>query len=148
MVDEERRTVLATSRDDAEVVVPPDGQQNGESDPLVIRMPVDIRSASLTVIAAIALVLFLQYAQAVLIPVVLGTLIFYALDPIVDRAQKLRVPRMIGAAAVLLAVFGGIGYGVWTLRDDMLAVVEELPAAARRVRETLASERQREPGAI
>jgi predicted PurR-regulated permease PerM len=146
MVDEDRRTVLETAPADAEVVVP--AANGGNTDPLVIRMPVDIRSAALTVIAGIALVLFLQYAQAVLIPVVLGTLIFYALDPIVDRAQKLRVPRMIGAAVVLLAVFGGTGYGVWTLRDDVLAVVEELPGAARRVRATLASERRREPGAI
>jgi predicted PurR-regulated permease PerM len=146
MVDEDRRTVLEAAPADAEVVVP--AANSGNTDPLVIRMPVDIRSAALTVIAGIALVLFLQYAQAVLIPVVLGTLIFYALDPIVDRAQKLRVPRMIGAAVVLLAVFGGTGYGVWTLRDDVLAVVEELPGAARRVRATLASERRREPGAI
>jgi hypothetical protein len=142
MVDEDRRTVLEAAPADAEVVVP--AANSGNTDPLVIRMPVDIRSAALTVIAGIALVLFLQYAQAVLIPVVLGTLIFYALDPIVDRAQKLRVPRMIGAAVVLLAVFGGTGYGVWTLRDDVLAVVEELPGAARRVRATLASERRRE----
>ena len=147
MVDEERRTVLATSRDDAEVVVPPDGQ-NGESDPLVIRMPVDVRSAALTVIAAVALVLFLRYAQAVIIPVVLGTLIFYALDPIVDRLQSLRIPRALGAAAVLLLLSGGITYGMWTLRDDAMAVVEELPAAARRVRAALASGRQRDPGPI
>jgi predicted PurR-regulated permease PerM len=146
MVDEERRTVLATSRDDAEVV-PPNGQ-NGESDPLVIRMPVDVRSAALTVIAAVALVLFLQYAQAVIIPVVLGTLIFYALDPIVDRLQSLRIPRAIGAAVVLLLLSGGITYGMWTLRDDAMAVVEELPAAARRVRTAMASGRQRDPGPI
>jgi predicted PurR-regulated permease PerM len=143
MVDEERRTVLE-AEPDVEVVVPADARDRNHSDPVVIRMPVDIRSAALTVIAAIALVLFLQYAQAVVIPVVLGTLIFYALDPVVDGLQRLRIPRVIGAAAVLLLLYTGIGYGVWTLRDDALAVVERLPTAARQMRATLSSGRQRE----
>jgi predicted PurR-regulated permease PerM len=144
MVDEEGKTVLHTPRE-SEVVVPPPEDQNGErSDPVVIRMPVDIRNAALTVIAAIALVLFLQYAQAVIIPVVLGTLIFYALDPIVDRLQGLRIPRVIGAAAVLLLLSGGIGYGMWTLRDDAMAVVEQLPTAARRARQAFTQSRSGE----
>ncbi len=39
---------------------------------LAIRMPVDIRSAALTVLAVLAIVLVLQYAQAMIIPIVLG----------------------------------------------------------------------------
>ncbi|HXW05436.1 MAG TPA: AI-2E family transporter [Vicinamibacterales bacterium] len=148
MVDEERKTVLHAERSEADAIVPDRDPANGDRDPLVIRMPVDIRSAGLTVIAAIALVLFLQYAQAVLIPVVLGTLIFYALDPVVDWIQKWRIPRFVGAGVVLFLVFGSLGYGMWTLRDDALSVVEELPRAARRVRAGLINERRREPGAI
>ena len=55
-----------------------------ESGPLV-PVPVDIRSAAITVIAVIAGILLLQYAQAVFIPLVLGLLISYALDPVVTR---------------------------------------------------------------
>ena len=66
-------TVLESTPDDQEIVVKAAGEgDQGEPEPMVIRMPVDIRNMSLTVIAAIATVLFLQYAQAVLIPVVLA----------------------------------------------------------------------------
>jgi predicted PurR-regulated permease PerM len=143
---DEQKTVLKAGNDDAELVVPSDQGSTGESEAVVIRMPVDIRSVALSVLAVIAFVLFLQYAQAVLIPVILGTLTFYALDPIVDRLQALRVPRVIGAALVLLTLVGATGYGLYTLRDDALKVVEELPEAARNLRSTL--RRQREPGPI
>ena len=143
---DEQKTVLKAGDDEAELVVPSDQGSAGEAEPVVIRMPVDIRSVALSVLAVIAFVLFLQYAQAVLIPVILGTLTFYALDPIVDRLQTLRVPRVIGAALVLITLVGATGYGLYTLRDDALKVVEELPEAARNLRSTL--RRQREPGPI
>lgn len=144
MVDE-RRTALDENRQDRPQA---NGAQSGLPAPLAVGMRVDVRSVALTLLAGIALMLFLQYAQAVLIPVVLGTLVFYALDPIVDRLEAWRVPRFIGAAGVLLALSGGIGYGAWTLRDDALAVVEELPRAARKFRATLQSERLRGEGAM
>jgi predicted PurR-regulated permease PerM len=134
--------------DDEILVQPPASEGNGEPDPIVIRMPVDVRSVALSIIAGVGLVLFLQYAQAVLIPIILGALTFYALDPIVDWLQKWRLPRAIGAALVLLVLVTLTGYGLWSLRDDAMAVVEELPRAAAQVRATLRDERRREPGAI
>ncbi len=46
-----------------------------EGEPVVIKMPVDIRSVALTVITVLAGILMLQYAQPFFIPVILGTLI-------------------------------------------------------------------------
>jgi predicted PurR-regulated permease PerM len=147
--DLEKTTVLESRDDENDIVVhPPSTNEDGEPEPMVIRMPVDIRSVSLTVLASIALVLFLQYAQAVLIPIVLSTLTFYVLDPVVDRLEKIKCPRAIGAALVLLTLVGGIGYTLYELRDDALQVVEQLPEAAQRVRSSLRSNRTREPGAI
>ncbi len=78
---------------------------NGEPEYGVMRVPVDVRSVSLTIIAALALVLGLQYAEPVLVPVVLGVLISYALTPVVGLLARLRIPRAAGAAiAVLLLV--------------------------------------------
>jgi predicted PurR-regulated permease PerM len=81
--------------------------------------------------AAIALA---RYMQDVLIPFILAGLVFYALDPLVDRLQRLRVPRALGACLAIFLVIGavvGLGYA---LQDDTLRVIEELPAAARNVR--------------
>ena len=73
--------------------------------------------------------------QPVLLPLVLGGLLFYALAPAVDRLQKMRVPRAIGAALTLCLVVtscwaiehGTIGaprWGdVWPLAVQRLAVL-------------------------
>lgn len=121
---------------------------DAESAPMVIRMPVDIRNAALTVIAAIAGVLFLQYAQEVVIPVILSALMFYALDPLVDRLERWRIHRAIGAGVVLLALVGAVGYGAYRLRDDAMEIVEGLPRAAKQLRASLQSGRHQEPGAM
>ena len=144
--DADKTVMPADDAQDVIVVHQPSAGVSGEPEPLVIRMPVDIRNVALSVIAVILSVLFLQYAQAVLIPVVIGMLTFYALDPIVDRLQKAGVPRVVGAWVVLAALIGASGYGLWTLRDDAIAVVDELPRAAAEVRQSL--RQQREPSAI
>lgn len=147
MSDHATRESLQQS-DDEILVQPPSAEGGPEGEPIVIRMPVDIRSVALSIIAAVGLVLFLQYAQAVLIPIILGALIFYALDPVVDWLETWRIPRAIGAALVLIIVTGASGYGLWTLRDDAMAVVEELPRAAAQVRSTLQTSSRRDAGAI
>ena len=145
--DRDEPTTIAITSDEpqqAEIVT----GETQEPEPILIRMPVDVRNVSLSIIAGVGLILFLHYAQGVLIPVVLATLTFYALDPIVDRLQAVRVPRALGAAFVLLFLLTGTGYSLWTLRDDALAVVEELPKAAAMVRQSLRQQQRGEPGAI
>ena len=55
--------------------------------------------------------------QSVLIPFVLGGLLFYALDPAVDRLQKVRVPRALGAALMLIGTFSKKKLTVQVLED-------------------------------
>jgi predicted PurR-regulated permease PerM len=105
----------------------------------VARVPVDVRSAALTAVALLALVLVLQYAQAMLIPIVIGILISYALEPPVAGLTRLRIPRPIAAAIVLIAAVGASGRLVYSLRGEAAAIIEQLPSAARRLRQTLES---------
>jgi predicted PurR-regulated permease PerM len=108
-------------------------------EPVAARVPVDVRSAALTVLAVLAVVLVLQYAQAMLIPIVLGVLISYALEPPVAGLTRLRIPRPLAAAIVLIAVVGAGGRLLYGLRSEASAIVEQLPQAARRLRHTLES---------
>jgi len=98
------------------------------------REPVDARGLALTVLAVAAAILLARYMQEVLIPFVLAGLVFYALDPLVDRLQRLRVPRSVGAGLAVILVVGATGFTVYVLLDDALKVVEELPVAARSLR--------------
>jgi predicted PurR-regulated permease PerM len=125
---------------------PPPGDRRGEdpdAEPSVARVPIDVRSAALTVLAVLAVILVLRYAQAVIIPIVLGTLASYALEPLVARLAKMHIPRPIGAALVLIAVVAATGTVLYQLRTQVYAVVDELPQAARRLRSTLENDRAR-----
>ena len=110
-------------------------------EPLALRMPVDIRSAALTVLAALAIVLVLQYAQAMIIPIVLSVLISYALEPIVAWMERRRVPRALGAAVVLVSLVGSSGWLLYGLRFQASAIVGQLPQAAKRLRQSMENDR-------
>ncbi len=120
----------------------------GEPEYGVMRVPVDVRSVSLTIIAALALVLGLQYAEPVLVPVVLGVLISYALTPVVGLLVRLRIPRAAGAAIAVLLLVSGIGIGVYTLSDETMSIVANVPQAARRLRERVVASRNEPSGML
>jgi predicted PurR-regulated permease PerM len=115
-----------------------DGERR-DDEAVIIRMPVDVRSVSLSVIAALASIYALQYAQPVLIPVVLGVLLSYALTPLVTGLARARVPRAVGAAVAVSLLVGSLGLGVYTLTDEAVSIVASIPEAARRIREQLTS---------
>ena len=117
------------------------GLEAPETAPLAIRMPVDVYSVSLAMLAVLAVIFALHWAMAIFIPLVLGVIISYALSPLVNRMQKWRIPRAIGAALLLLAIVGGIGSLVYSLSDDAAKLIETLPDAAHKLRLTLRKER-------
>jgi predicted PurR-regulated permease PerM len=107
----------------------------------------DLRTVGIFVIAFIAVIWLLRSAQEVLIPFVLSGLLFYALDPFVDRLQAWKVPRVLGAALVLLAVVAGLSVTAFSLRDEAIALVDELPAGVRKLRSDLRAGR-RQPSTL
>lgn len=80
------------------------------------------------VVAAVALAYVLR---GVLIPLFLAFLLAYALDPLVDRLEAIRVPRAIGALVVMLGIFAGIFFlilfAVPMFVDEIREVAAELP---------------------
>lgn len=90
---------------------------------------------SLAVLAVLACVLMLQWLNAVLIPIVIGILLAYALDPFVTMLAKARVPRAIGAALVVLMFLGVLSLGVYSLSGQALQIVRQVPEAAQRLRD-------------
>ena len=72
-----------------------------------------------------------------IIPFVVSGLLFYALDPAVDWLQRWKMPRVLGAALVLLIVIGGMGAGGYALSDNVMSVVERVPEGVRKLRAEL-----------
>jgi len=104
---------------------------------MVLQMPVDVRSVSLVVLALIASVFMMRWASAVFIPVMVGLLCSYALSPVVDWLQLRRIPRALSAALLILGILGGVGATGYALSDDAGRLVESLPAAAQKLRNSM-----------
>jgi predicted PurR-regulated permease PerM len=132
----------------AAAVQPPEHHHGADVTEGPPRFLVDVRSATLTVLAVLAVILLLQYAQALFIPIVLGLLLSYALDPIVVRMTAWRVPRPAAAAVVLIAVSGAGCWLIYGLRDETTALVQQLPQGAHRLRLRLETEQPRTTAAI
>ena len=114
-----------------------------EAKPIIV-----VRNLALTVVAALAVILVLQYAQSLLVPIVLGVLISYGLYPFVSALDRLRIPRAFGAGIAIVLLVGGIGLGVYTLTDQAMAIVTDIPAAAQRIREQVRAHRHTSGGAL
>ncbi len=119
-----------------------------EPQPQQLHMPVDVRSVSLALLALIASLFVLRVASAVFIPLLLGLTMSYALSPLVDRLERLRLPRALGAA-LLLGSFGTlVGVAAYALSDDATALIESLPVATQKVREAVHAKRGRNESTI
>ena len=110
---------------------------------VIIQMPVDVRSVAITVIAVLGVIVVLQMMQSVLIPIVLGILISYALSPIVKSLAKIHVPRVLGAFVAVALLVAGMSFGVWAFSDDAMAVVRDVPTTARRVSAMIRAQRNK-----
>ena len=104
---------------------------------VVVHMPVDIRSAALVLIAVLASLYTLSWAKEVVIPVLLGLMASYALSPVVDRFERWHVPRALAAAVLLLSIVAGLGWAATRFSDDVNAMIESLPDAAQKLRQSV-----------
>ncbi len=105
-------------------------------------------SVAIVVIAAIAVIALLRWAQAFFIPFVAGIFISYALRPIVVALERLRLPRAISASAVLILVVAALGAGIYALGDDFERAMAALPDAARKIRLAVEQSRRDPSGPI
>ena len=95
-----------------------------------------VRTAGLVLAMYLALRL-LWFANALFLVTFLGILFAIAVSAGVDRLERLRIPRGVGAALIVLAFFGLlVGFGAWlapTLRAQGAELRQKLPEAVDRV---------------
>lgn len=89
------------------------------------------------VIAGIAIVFLLYFGASFFVPLLVGVLISYALSPLVDILEKVLRLRVLAATVVLTAVVALIGAAAWTWSDDIDAVWQKIPVAAKSISKSL-----------
>ena len=127
-MDPDRETTQAAET----APVPADDQPR-----VLLHMPVDVRSAALVVLCALAVLAVLRWASAFFIPLMLGFIFYYALAPVVEGMARIRIPRALGAAVLLIAILSSAGGAVWSMADDANQLLESLPQAAQKLRDGL-----------
>src|SRR5262249_7531103 len=97
----------------AEAPLAPTPGAPGEPEPVVVDVgtPIVTRNLPVAVLAVIAVILLLQFASSVFIPIVIAILISYSLTPAVSSLQKHRIPSSIGAGVVLALLLTLLGLG-------------------------------------
>lgn len=90
---------------------------------------ISVRSMALIVLAGIATLYFIDWAQPVLLPLVVAVLISYALDPLVSLLDRIRIPRPLGAAIVMASLIGIIAAAGAPLKQEAMAMLDKIPVA-------------------
>ncbi|MFA5243273.1 MAG: AI-2E family transporter [Sulfuricella sp.] len=113
--------------------------------PGIVHVPVDARGLALGILATVALVFALDWMQALFVPLLLGIFLAYTLNPLVAGLERIRMPRVLASSMVMLAVVCALVSGAYSLRGQMLTIIAQLPEAASRLSEEIASMRN-DPG--
>lgn len=96
-------------------------------------MPVTGHGLALTILATIAVIFALQWAQSFVISLMLGILFAYTLNPVVVWLERVRIPRALGATIVMLGVVTALAVGSYSLRGQVRTILDQLPAAASKL---------------
>ena len=116
-------------------------QVSGVDEPLLVHVPVTIRSMSLAVLAILSGIFVLHWAKAVFIPFMLGLLFSYALTPLVNWLERHHVPRWLGSAVLVLAIVTAIAGTAWSLSGEAVRLLDSLPTAVQKIKQSVSSRR-------
>src|SRR5439155_23177564 len=88
-----------------------------------------LKTPRFVLLASIAVtVAALYFAQDVLIPLALATLLTFLLSPLVQRLEHWRLHRVPSVIVVVVLAFGVVGVLGWVVVDQVMSLARDLPA--------------------
>ena len=136
----------ATLPDQAAPDVQPDGidSRPADEEDLALqagglRLPVHVnaRGLSLGILATVACVFALQWAQKFFVPLLLGILIAYTLNPVVLWFERMHVRRIVGATIVTAVIVALMAGTIYRLQDEFFNILDELPTLTHKITKIL-----------
>jgi predicted PurR-regulated permease PerM len=137
----------ADSRARARAVATP-VPENGRSPDETPLPPPRPSTIALTLIALILGLFAIRAGAAFFIPLLLSLFLNYALSPVVGRLASWGVPRVLGAALVILAFSAAIAGALYRVGSDAGDVIQEIPSAVQRLRIVLTHAQQDHTGTL
>lgn len=102
------------------------------------------RSLALGILATIATVFALDWAQPFAISILLGILFAYTLNPMVVWLERIGLPRVAGASLVIMGIVCALLLGIYALRGEVQTILDQLPQAVSKLSASLTSSRKGE----
>jgi len=97
---------------------------------LTVRVSMDVRDLAFAIVTIVVVVFALQWAAKFFIPLLLGIIIAYTLNPLVVWLERIKIPRVVGTSIVMLAVLCGGAFVTISLRGQIQTILDQLPEAA------------------
>jgi predicted PurR-regulated permease PerM len=109
-------------------------------------MQINVRGLALGLLALFATVFTLSWAESFVVPLLLGIIISYTLNPLVDWLEAIKIPRVGGTGIVMITIIGALIVGTYSLRGQMRTIVAQIPEAAATISTEIARMRISEIG--
>ena len=104
-----------------------------------LQVAAQARGVGIVIIATVALVWVLDWAQSFFVSLLVGILIAYTLNPLVNGLQRIRFPRVVATTVVMIGVVCALVFGAYSLRGQVQTIINQLPAASSKLSAGLAS---------
>jgi predicted PurR-regulated permease PerM len=108
----------------------------------------DVRGLAVAIVTAVVVVFALQWAEKFFIPLLLGIIIAYTLNPLVVWLERIKIPRVVGTSIVMLVVLCGGAFVTISLRGQIQTILDQLPAAASKLSVALRGMREGQPNTM
>lgn len=124
------------------------GTETEQTPPPPLVESINVRNVALVVLACIVSLFFIEWAKAVLLPLVVAILISFTLDPLVSGLGRLYLPRPLGAAVVLGILVGILAAASVPLKDEAIAMLDKIPAAVEKFQRKQARDSEEEESIV
>jgi predicted PurR-regulated permease PerM len=95
-----------------------------------VNQPAGSRSLAEVIVAVVATIFALYWAQRFFIPLFLGIVLAYTLNPLVTWMERIKIPRLVGTTIVMVTLLFGIALGTLSLRGQVERILDQVPDAA------------------
>lgn len=95
--------------------------------------PTEFKSIALKGLFIIAFLYTLYFARALILPFTLALLLTFLLRPVVRALKKVKIPELVGAALILIALLGSTGYGMIKLSKPAAEWIDKAPESFHQI---------------
>src|SRR5208337_4547121 len=94
---------------------------------------IEFESIALKGLFVIASFYTLYFTRDLILPFTLALLLNFLLRPVVRALKKIKIPELAGAALVLIALLGGMGYGMIRLSRPAAEWIDKAPESLHQI---------------